>query len=72
MKYVFGSLLALVFILGILSLLLNAAATAESLYVSLSQASIAHQVTFAAIVGAAIIGAFALEVSTRPPVDYGD
>lgn len=60
MKYVFGFLLALLFILGMLHLLLGAAVTAEGLYISLSQASTAHQVTFAVIIGGTILAAIAI------------
>ncbi len=60
MKYVFGFLLALLFILGLLKLLLGAAVTAEGLYISLSQASTAHQVTFAVIIGGTILAAIAI------------
>ena len=74
MKYVFGFLFALLFIFGMLYLLLSAAATAEGLYVSLSQASTARQITFAAIVGAAIVGAIAIVVAGSRPSHsyYGD
>ena len=67
MKYVFGFLLALLFILGMLHLLLGAAVTAEGLYISLSQASTAHQVTFAVIIGGTILAAIALVMSFSKP-----
>jgi len=74
MKYVFGFLLALLFILGMLQLLLGAAVTAEGLYISLSQASTAHQVTFAGIIGGAILAAIALVAFLSRPSDcyYGE
>ncbi len=74
MKYVFGFLLALLFILGMLHLLLGAAVTAEGLYISLSQASTAHQVTFAVIIGGTILAAIALVAFLSRPSDcyYGE
>lgn len=74
MKYVFGFLLALLFILGMLHLLLGAAVTAEGLYISLSQASTAHQVTFAVIIGGTILAAIALVAFLSSPSDcyYGE
>lgn len=74
MKYVFGFLLALLFILGMLHLLLGAAVTAEGLYISLSQASTAHQVTFAVIIVGTILAAIALVAFLSRPSDcyYGE
>lgn len=74
MKYVFGFLLALLFILGMLHLLLGAAVTAEGLYISLSQASTARQVTFAVIIGGTILAAIALVAFLSRPSDcyYGE
>jgi hypothetical protein len=73
MKFVIGFLLAMVVILGTLQLLLGAAVTAEGLYISLSQASTAHQVTFAVIIGGTILGAIALVAFLSRPSDcyYG-
>jgi len=71
MKYVFGFLLALVVILGLLALLLSAAADAEQLYVSLSNASMARKVVFGSFFGAAILGAVAaVRCSSNPSNEY--
>ena len=74
MKYVFGFLLAMIFILVMLQLLVGAAVTAEGLYISLSQASTAHQLTFAVIIGGTILGAIALVFAATKPSHcyYGD
>ena len=60
MAYVLGFLVIALVILGLLKLLLSAAVTAEGLYISLSQASTTHQVTFAVIIGGTILAAIAI------------
>lgn len=70
MKYFFGFLLAVSFILGLLS----AAVTAESLYISLSQASTAYRVVFGVVVGGTVLGAIAIVLFFSRPSHcyYGD
>lgn len=74
MKYVFGFLFAMIAILGMLQLLLSAAVTAEGLYISLSQASTARQVTFAVIIGGTVLAAIAIVFFLSRPSDcyYGE
>lgn len=60
MAYILGFLVTAIVILGLLKLLLSAAVTAEGLYISLSQASTAHQVTFAVIIGGTILAAITI------------